>query len=861
MQLRRTPTLEELLQESEISHKGSDGSVSQSSYFTRSKDSLLLSSLPESNENNGASVTPLTSTTYSAFFSSNVTPQQSNQDRCLTNQRESQPNFLNGVSHQSGSSGYVTYENVGNATSVSGGADAEKESQGFGSSEGACDVGGFFLHSTSNTIAKMPDIISHPPIDGEELERSGLESSCCQDFVVVKDISCSSLQQDSMTCDRSPGEKCESSRAESSVGSYFSVSTVIGLDKDSSLDINSVLSDSPESSHTQSVYRHPTAESYIQHEPTESADSHTDEAEPSVQPHRLSLQALLKRSQECRRRQRMLRNQAKNAKIQERTQAEARARTEERSLSDKENDEFLPRSTGTSEGKKPRESRGTFVWTDKTSPKVPRENLRKIAPKFFWEKTNLKSESSHPARDDGGNVTEETTFESNKVNVSPDIETEPKIISASTQKKPTLTETSPVQKALYLTNSPADFHRAGKFNTIPVPSISRSPVCFKSTFQVGEAADGAETITNEDLIHNILNKDHAAEEVNIDHQSAPKAAPLTVERVLASSQHIDQLELNLSGLKAMISDLESTLAENLGRQNQAGGLQSEFSFEGSRHSEEVQSDLQTQQPLQEDCDYWQDSVGGGADSSGSERFIEGPRRQSLDDFKNIGEDTGAESGHCDADNHPLMEVKVTEAVNLSELRLVKTLAAERAKEQTRHNKGLTSSQGQHGGCGTHQPTAKHILSEAQRLRIPEVFRVVLSETTAQCDLSVLSDSSDPRVEGRSESAVEGDDCTSLPSLNRSYEVGSPSDLWLHEGSGSDVGTRACLGPEDSLTPESVGEDKGGVSKVKRRLLMQVTEETTGGDNANSCRGETCEVRPDSSTPRGETRTVNSPPSQ
>lgn len=858
MQLRRTPTLEELLQESEISHKGSDGSVSRSSYFTRSKDSLLLSSLPESNENHGASVPPLTSTTYSAFFSSNVTPQQSNQDRCLTNQQESQPNFLSGVSHQSGSSGYVTYENVGNATSVSGGADAEKESRGFGSSEGACDVGGFFLHSTSNTIAKMPDIISHPPIDGEELEKSGLESSCSQDFVVVKDISCSSLQQDSMTCDHLPGEKCESSRAESSEGGdYLSVSTVIGLDKDSSLDINSVLSDSPESSDTQSVYRHSTAESYIQQEPTESADSHTDEAEPSVQPHRLSLQALLKRSQECRQRQRMLRNQAKNAKIQEKTKAEARARTEERSHSDKENDEFLPRSAGTSEGKKPRESRGTFVWTDKTAPKIPRENQRKIAPTFFWEKTNLKSESSHSARDDGGNVTEETPFESNKVNVSPDVETEPKIISASTQK--TLTDTSPVQKPLYLTNSPTDFHTARKYNTIPVPSISRSPVCFKSTFQVSEAADGAEIITNEDLILNILNKDHMAEEVNIDHQSTPKAASLTVERVLASSQHIDQLELNLSGLKAMISDLESTLAENLGRQNQAGSLQSEFSFEGSRLSEEVQSDLQTQQPLQED--YWQDSVGGGADSSSSERFIEGPRRQSLDDFKNIDGDTGAESGNCDTDNHPLMQVKVTEAVNLSELRLVKTLAAERAKEQTRLNKDLTKSQGQHGGCGTHQPTAKHILSDAQRLRIPKAFRAVLSETTAQCDLSVLSDSSDPPVEGRSESTVEGDDCTSLPSLNRSYEVELPSDLWLHEGSGSDVGTRACLGQENSLTPESGGEDKGGVSKVKRRLLMQVAEETTGGGNANSCRGETCEVRPDSGTPRGETRTVTSPQSQ
>lgn len=691
-------------------------------------------------------------------------PQQSNRNTCIP------------VSHhQSGSSGYLTCENVVNTTSVS----PEKECLAFGSSKGASDLrSGFFLLKTSNTIAKMPDIISHPPIDGEELEKCVLDSACCQDFLDVRDISCCSQKHDSITCEHRHNTSTEG-------GDYLFAPELIDLNKDNSFDVNSVLSDNPELSRAQSGCHYSSTESSVQHEPTKPADGHAGEGEPSAHPHRLSLQALLRRSQECRRRQRVLRNQAKNAKIQEKTQAEAKARKEEPSLSDKENYEVLPKSSETSEGKRPKENRGN----EKTPPKAPRDYQRKIAPKFFWEKTNWNSESTHSGRDESGNGRMETTFESRQVSALLDVDT--KVTSASTQKKSLLSASSPVQKALHLINT--GFYRGGTYNIIPVPSVSRSPVCFRNTFPAKMAHKQVA----------VLNSDHKAREEDVEH-----VAPPSVQRVFAtSSLHIDQLELNLSSLKAMISDLESTLAENLGRQNQ-----SEFVFQGSSHSGEV--DLPGRQPVEMRTDYRQDDAGGRprteCSSSDSVRFAEELRRATLGD-------TGAAQGVIHIDNEPSAE-----AVDMSELRLVKSIAAQRAKEKVTHinNKGHTDT----GSLGQ-QPTAGRLLGETQLLQIPQVFQVLPSEGhDAGCRFLTASDGRS--VECRNELIAGGS-----IGLNRSYDVLSPSDLWLHEAS--------CYGLESSLTPESGGEGQGGVSKVKRRLLMHVTEETADSSDGkvnDSCSG-------------------------
>ncbi|XP_036928931.1 uncharacterized protein si:ch73-100l22.3 [Acanthopagrus latus] len=863
VQLRKTPTLEELLQESDIntkssySHNSSGGSVLQSSYFIRTKENLLLSPPPEKKEKDGVSLPPLTSTTYCAFFDSNVTPQEGSLIDRHYSQQGSQPSFLNGVRHQSVSSGYVTYENVENTTSVSGRVSAGRESCSFGSSEGAYNSGGFFLHNTSDTIAKMPDIISHPPIDGEELERSGLESSFCTDF--IEDISCSSLQEDSIICGNLPVDKSESSHADSTVGEdNLSVTTVPDTHKDLSLDKikgpvslseNSVLSDNPELSHILSTHHSPTAELRIQHDPTETdpADNHVDEAELSEEPYRLSLQALLKKSQEYRRRQRMLRNQAKNTKIQERTQEQARARTEECSLSDKENDEFSYKGTVTTEGKKTKERKGTFIQSAETSPKKSWESERINESELFGKNGNFESERTHLIRDSNTKeidiVMEETTLTNNRLNNSQGVITKPKQISTLPQQQPTMPTETHIQAAFYSTTCPTTSQRGvGKYHTIPAPNFCGSPVRCKSKsgIQDGEAADEAKTLNQRVSVNTSLNE-QVNQEIQNSHTRVVSTVNVMVEgdgtRVPArSSQHIDQLETNLSGLKVLISDLESTLTEKLGNQSQTGShAQNEFSFAGIKHSEQIKN---------EHVQLWQSECDDDDDDDDDDDSNE--RRQSLDNIKNMHEDTGPEPIFSDMDDVPhIVHLTGPEAVNLSELRLVKSLPTERAKEKGICNKGLTKSYGQHGGCRKQQPPAKCILSVAQRLRIPSVFRNDPSETTAPPNVSVLSDTSNYPVETRNETAVEGPDSTHLPSLNQSYDVDAPSGLWFHAASGSDLSSK-------HLTPDSGGEGQGGESKVKRRLLMHVTEEMQE-KRADVSRGASFEARPNPSTARAAVR--------
>lgn len=843
VQLRKTPTLEEFLQESEIntksSHNNGVGSVSSSDLFIGTKDVLLLSSPPRRTIKDGVSLPPLTSTTCSAFLSSNVTPHQSYQERCLVDQLTNQPG-----------------SQLININSVSGRIDAERD--GHCPSEGTYNnnnKGGFFLHNTSNTIAKMPDIINYPPIDGEELERSGLESSSCSNFIVVQDISSALLQEDPVICDHLPVEKSESSHLDSTeVREHLPIHD---LGNDHNLDKiespvsasgNSGISDNLELSQTLSTHHSPTTDLHIQQDPTESepVDDHVDETELSEEPYRLSLQALLKKSQEYRRRQRMLRNQAKNTKIQKRTQEQTRA--EEQSLSNKENDEFPYMHTVTAEGKKPKERRGTLIPSLEMSLNESWQNERMIENEFFRGKSNLKSESTHLTGDRNTKeittVEEKTVFKNVKLNISKEAIKEPKQISTFLQQQLMSTETSPLQEAFYLTTRPAAFYNgAGKYHSIPAPNFCRSPVRSKSkgSIQDGDTLNRAETSQGEVLVDTGLIEDQD-EEVNLVHKNSPKALPSTANLMVEndvtsfsakSSKHIDQLESNLSSLKVLISDLESTLTDN----NQTeSNTQSEFRLQGvvdSRQSDGV---------------VWEEKLRDGDDCNDAEqdkRYGEWPRRKSLKHLKKT-EDAGPELSMGDTEAVPLIvEVKKTEAVSVNELELVKILATERGKENKTCKEGLTKSFGQHSGC--RKPSAKCILSATQRLRIPDAFRDVPSAATVSHNVSVLSDTSNHPAESRNGTAVEAHDSIQSASLNQSYDVGAPSDLWLFEGSGSDMGLKCHLVREKNLTPESGGEGQGAVSNVKRRLLMHVTEETRER-SADAGRGADSVVRPNTSTP-------------
>ncbi|KAM7418739.1 hypothetical protein PAMA_016047 [Pampus argenteus] len=866
VQLRNTPTLEELLQESEIntkssySHNTSGGSHSNVSIET--KDNLLLSSPTARKGEDGFSLPPLSSTT--------VTPQQSYPEGCLIDQHDSQepsqPCSLNGASHQSVSSGYVTYENVENTTSVSEKIYPGRENHGFSSTERADDKGGFFLHNTSNTIAKMPDIISHPPIDGEELERSGVESSFCNDFIAVKDICCSSLQQDSVICDYLPEEKSENSHPDNTESEDDLFSTaVLDLDKDGNLDRsefpvssldNSGFSDNPELSQTSNTLHCPT-ELHIQYNSgeTEPGDDRADETDskPYEEPYRLSLQALLKKSQEYRRRQRMLRNQARNTKIQERAQEQPRI--EEQSLSDKENDEFPYKRTVPTEEKKTKEKRGTFIPSVETSLKKSWENERLNGSELTEKRVNCKLESTHLTGD--GNtkemtcVEEETTLMNNKLTISQE---------AFFQKQPVSSETSPVQASFNSTSEKSV--GLGKFYTIPAMNFCRSPVHSrgKGIVENGEA----ETSKGKILVNTTLNEDcKVEEEVNLGHQNRQSTVVCQVvdgdvTSVLAkSSQHIDQLESNLSSLKFLISDLESTLTENLENHIQAeNNHHSDDCFEGITHTEQTKDDKHMQlSPT--DCDYWENKQRDDGDNSDAEQdqvYREWPRRQLFNNCKNIHKDSGPEPSISDTGDIPLIQQhERKDVVKLPELRLVKTLTTERKKEKAGGKEGLTKSCPQQQGVyRKQQPKAKCILSVAQRMRIPDVFRNAPSETPVPRNVSVLLDTSNHPAEKRNDLAAEGHESNHSLSLNQSYDVDTPSGLWLVKGSGSDSGSEGRRVQEKNLTPESGDEGQGEISKVKRRLLMHLTEDSLDR-SADTSRGAGSDVRPDSSTPRAAVR--------
>ncbi|XP_071381256.1 uncharacterized protein cp110 [Centroberyx affinis] len=947
VQLRKTQTLEEFVQESGLntskssySHNTSSGSVSPSDYVIGTKDSLSFSPPSDLHDGkDGVRVPPLTSTTYSAFSTYRATPQQRYQEECLMDQSEekleSQPKTdpLNGISHQSLSSGYVTYENDENTTS---GVEAGGESHGFGSFEGANNTGRFFLYNTSSTITKMPDIISHPPIEGEELEKSAVVSPFYNNFIAgdpLKDICSTSVAQvpsDGDEVRHLPKEKSESTHLESTEHEDSPAFTVIddlgqyqNRDGDegpgSSLG-NSCFSGIPELSQTLATH-HCSTTNQLQIQQwsreTEPADRELDDADlmPLEEPYRLSLQALLKKSQEYRRRQRMLRNQAKNSKIQERTQEQPREgeEEEEQSLSDKENDEFPYKATATAEGRKTREKSGTAFLSAETSPKKSWGNEERVSRRegvlvkqHHSEKAMFKSESTHLTGDGNTELLNRVEGKTASKNSQPDCPqediTEPKQIGTCPQPQPViLTDNSLVQEAFYLTSEQSttcllsSFKEGGKYRTVPALQFCMSPIHCKNkgNIKTGEAIDRADAPKRTILVNTGLNVDQKGEpEGNLGHKNSQcpvvsPSVPLVGEgdatRVLAKSsaqaQQIDQLELNLSSLKVLISDLELTLTENIDNRSQTdSNLHSDVCHKGIEHSAQIKIDRHIGlQVGQNDCDYREDRPiddDDRSDTDQDQRNSEWQRRQSLDNYKNKHEDTGPEPSINDPKDPPLIVQKGgPEPVNGREVRLVKTSTTENGKDKGTGKGGQTGvapcriqwsdrapltkdlsimSYGQHEGCRKQQPPAKCITSLAQRMRIPDVFRKVPSETTVPRKGSVLSDTSNQPKERRNELAVEGEDSSHVLSLNQSYDVDTPSGLWLLEGSGSDLGSKGHHVQEKHLTPESGGEGQGGISKAKRRLLMHVTEGNEEWSGATSG-GASWVVRPNSSTPKASVR--------
>lgn len=421
-------------------------------------------------EKDGASAPPLTVTPRSAFFAA---PQPEHQKSCLINQHTGQQ-----VTPTHGLSIQPSIHDLEKPTGVSCGSVAGKDGRLFGPPDGAYDAGSVFQHSPSNTVAKMPKIICYPPLDGDELEGSGLESWFGRGFIISQGVS-HSLGTPDASADEDGGPHLHG--AASTLSPSFP--SVINYKKD--------------------------------HSP--------DKAKPVC----VNLQALLRRSQEYRRHQQMLRSKGKASQVWEKT----RAQGDEQSRSDKKNHEPRHKRAETANEGPPNEKKSTFI---------PAEETRR-----FWEKYKMtegqflcESEST-PGQGDGGDrgrgrIQEETATENHPGNDAV---------------KPKQGSSSPRQR------------RKGsrKLRMTTAATFSQSPVYRER--EIGR---------DEDSDANRFNAEQRASEAAFEHQAGSTASVCALdpadpqpERPASSSEQIDLIESSLCGLKAQLLDLESTLKENL----------------------------------------------------------------------------------------------------------------------------------------------------------------------------------------------------------------------------------------------------------------------------------------------------------
>lgn len=747
--LRKTPTLEELLQESEVYTKASsNGSVSDCSLSKNSPSPSF-----RTNDRDSSSIPSFT--TCSAL-ASHMSPQISySEGRHINQQASYQRSHLSlpiEYSHQSLTSGYVSCLNAENNIYDTGiDTECQKESLFDSDKRGDCTEG-FFIYNTSNTVIKMPDILNYPPVDGEELERSGQESSFSDDLKAGNSESISFVDPFSAEESCSVLKDCKEN-----------TSFANQMDKDQEFDIKCDLTDTPKELQTSQCL----TEIHVQ--PSETIQVDEQYLKPSEEPYRMSLQTLLKKSQEYRRRQRMVRSQAKNAKILD--SAQDQPKSEEHSLSDKENDERHTKGTAS-------ELRTSQEKSD-TGPQVDQ---------------SLKKSYESDRKSLGGNMQSQVTIESkahdNIIAFESAIDQSTKINNWVNAKGPKdYSQSMPVwaenlNKSAY--TSPSEIK---KYHTIPAPNFCRSPIHCK--VKSPSAEPPLDKISQRQaLINKSMNKDHKVEEGNsrtADTSPLSAVVESDVTSVLAkSSLHIDQLEFNLSGLKVLISDLENTLTENVDKSSS-------------------QSESQQTQLSQNDF-----SICWSVDNCNA---LNGDLNKSLspDSINENTLDTGA--------------------IRLRDKRLTKTVTTREKEHIVTNHKNVQNMR--------RQPSAKCVLSTAQRMRIPDVFRTSLPEDTVQHSVSVLSDTSNYTVTQKNYSDL--DYSSRSPFLNQSYDVDTPSELWLHEAS-------CCQrsGAKKHLTPESVSEGQGGGSKVKRRLHM--TEDLhEQGDTVE--RQRKSESRPNSNTSR------------
>lgn len=548
--------------------------------------SLLVPSPSGSKENEGASAPPLAVTTHSAFYAA---PQPEHQKNCHINPPKGQQVSPTSCLHALGPQSAI--HDLEKTTSVS--SVAGKDRQVFGSPDGAHDVGSVFQHSPSNTLAKMPKIICYPPLDGDELERSGLESWLGCGFIISKGISHSLGMPDP-----SNDEECDPHLYSTASKVDPSLPSVTNYNKDHN----------PELLQSSRPHQIPTIQ-------RDTAVTQSDKAKPQC----INLQALLKRSQEYRRHQQMLRSKGKTREVQEKTRELTRAKTDEQS------NELLRKCTETTHEGKPNEKKSTFIPSEET--KNIWEKYKTGESQFLCNLTRSKSEKTHLQADAGdkdtSKIQEETIVENDPVNVSREVTVKPKQTSSSPQP-----------------------HRKGsrKYRMTRAATFSQSPAHWtsESTKSIRQYEDSG---LREDADDNRFNKEQQVNEAAFDQAgSTPSLA--------TSSEHIDLIESSLCGLKAQILDLEFRLKDNL-----------------EDHSP-AEADMQHVEAFQSDCAYLRDRLSHGVTNTDAKCL----RRQLLTEMSSAEENPGPEPSDGHEDPLPIRR-KGPQVVKSGEHGLVQSLNA------------------------------------------------------------------------------------------------------------------------------------------------------------------------------------------
>ncbi|XP_031675764.1 uncharacterized protein LOC109887269 isoform X1 [Oncorhynchus kisutch] len=840
------------------------------------------------------------------------------------------------ISHQS--SGYLTCENA-EAWVLS--RTEAGESILSGPEEGTpVGTGEFLLHSTSDTnTTKACNIISHPPIDAEDLEEgsspcdddlitgrpadeASVTSSWCNDVIpdyLEEALVKRPLESRDITPpveDRRashPGKKCSTAnivafpqhQASSSLSDRPEPKIVVTCpqaeastpdlckpDQNQASDLDLDRPEGPYRLSLQTLLKKSQAalerpkpgRNQPGSEPKSQAGDVDLDPEPEAGPYRLSLQTLLKKSQEHRRRQRQLKNQAKASTCPTRTQEASthQKMEEEMSFSDKENEEFLQSGRVVAEGRKtrdrdwrkdhlgmgvqfsgppPLEIFPKEAWVQREEEKarssiVERMGLEKGCREGILKELEAGNGPSHLVGLEGDTqsppgvelIDAGSAVEDIQLHLSPDVTAAPSTLMENLP-HPISADASITQKSFYLVREksstlPRPSSLGGsRFQTVPTPQFSMSPIRCKSKGDSGGGGRG--TPKRQILVNTPLNVDNEVgsvtgqENVAWDQRHLHRAplvagggisqgftAPTTplvagdgttpMRRSSDQAEQIAQLELNLSSLKILISDLESTLTET------------PESHQTHNNSHTDNSSNLTMEPPHKYMDYHTPESQAESNLTDSEKGRGDGGQRSAGKMTVVP----CRVQGCDSVPPLVKEVEITVTTGYK-------------KQDGRQQQPLA---------------ARLVTSLTQKRRVSDVFRkvpydvikvpsevikvrndVVKIPASHKTPFSVLSDASNNQHQPMEWKSYP-EDPAHFQSINQSYDVDTPSGLWLQGGSGSEGSLKGHDPAGKQLTPENGGGGQGGASRAKRRLVMHTTEGNRGGG-----RREVMD-RPPSSTP-------------